>query len=191
MINLERLVVDAETGLRGYVITGRTRFLQPTRDAQRAFGTAEGALARATAVSGAFVHDTGALATTAADADMLDYLPNLLAIAAHHRAAAATYEITLHGKQMVDDVRARAAALESLVSARERRRQSTARADATHSTVEAILVPVLLTAGTLLLGLFLGHLVLSRERARRRSEATVGVPARRAELPQTRQICSR
>jgi serine phosphatase RsbU (regulator of sigma subunit) len=62
-----------------------------------------------------------------------------------------------------------------LVSARERDRQSTAKADASHSTVEAVLVLGLLTAATLLLGLFLGYLVISRERARARSERTVEV----------------
>lgn len=34
---LERLVVDLETGQRGFVITGQQRFLQPWRDAQVAF----------------------------------------------------------------------------------------------------------------------------------------------------------
>ena len=36
-INVERLVVDAETGLRGYVITGRRLFLAPTQQAQQGF----------------------------------------------------------------------------------------------------------------------------------------------------------
>ena len=35
VINLERPVVDAETGLRGYVITGRRCSWQPTHEAQR------------------------------------------------------------------------------------------------------------------------------------------------------------
>jgi CHASE3 domain sensor protein len=33
---LERLVVDMETGVRGFVITGQERFLQPWRAAQAA-----------------------------------------------------------------------------------------------------------------------------------------------------------
>ena len=33
-INLERDVVDAETGLRGYVITGKPLFLSPTQAAE-------------------------------------------------------------------------------------------------------------------------------------------------------------
>src|ERR1700760_1588065 len=53
-INLERLVVDAETGLRGYVITGRSLFLEPTHDAQRGYGRAKAALSHAAAADGAF-----------------------------------------------------------------------------------------------------------------------------------------
>jgi CHASE3 domain sensor protein len=33
-INVERTVVDAETGLRGYVITGEEQFLAPTQKAE-------------------------------------------------------------------------------------------------------------------------------------------------------------
>jgi CHASE3 domain sensor protein len=42
VINVERLVVDAETGLRGYVITGRPLFLAPLHAAESALpqGTA-------------------------------------------------------------------------------------------------------------------------------------------------------
>src|ERR1700759_3798997 len=46
-INLERLVVDAETGVRGYVITGRALFLEPTHDAQQGFAQAKAALGQA------------------------------------------------------------------------------------------------------------------------------------------------
>ena len=174
VINLERPVVDAETGLRGYVITGRPVFLEPTHDAQRAYPGAKATLSRAAAADGAFPGEVKAL-ETAADAYMNGYLPSTLSLAAHHRAASGAYTITLRGKQMVDDVRARTATLIRLVSARERARQDAAKTEASHSTVEAIVVLILLTAGTLLLGVVLGYLVLSRERARRRSEGTVEV----------------
>jgi CHASE3 domain sensor protein len=36
--HLERLVVDVETGLRGYIITGKPEFLQPAEAAQASFG---------------------------------------------------------------------------------------------------------------------------------------------------------
>jgi serine phosphatase RsbU (regulator of sigma subunit) len=173
-INLERLVVDAETGARGYVITGRRLFLDPTRDARQGFAQAKAALARAARSDGTFQGDAERL-TVAADAYMTGYLTKVLALAGHDRPAARTYAITLEGKQLVDSVRNRAATLERLVSARERARQDTAKTEASHSTVEAILVLILLTAGTVLLGVFLGYLVLTRERARQRSERTVDV----------------
>jgi CHASE3 domain sensor protein len=174
VISLERYVVDAETGLRGYVITGAPVFLQPTQAAQQGYAKARAALARAAAADGAFGADASRL-ERAADAYMNGYLPRTLSLAAHSSSAARTYTLTLHGKQMVDAVRARTATLESLVSARERSRQGTARTDAGHATAEAILVLVFLTVATLLLGVFLGYLVLSRDRARRRSERTVEV----------------
>ncbi len=173
-INLERLVVDAETGLRGYVITGQTLFLAPTHEAQEGYARAEAALSAAVAADGEFVAQATGL-QRAADGYMSGYLPKTLTLAARNRAASRAYATTLAGKRLVDDVRARASALERLVSARERARQDMAKSEASHSTVEAILVLVLLTGGTLLLGVFLGYLVLSRERARQRSERTVDV----------------
>ena len=53
-IDLERLVVDAETGLRGYVITGQRLFLAPTQQAQKGFAQAKAQLARAASVDGGF-----------------------------------------------------------------------------------------------------------------------------------------
>jgi CHASE3 domain sensor protein len=173
-INLERLVVDAETGLRGYVITGRDLFLAPTHTAQADYSAARTALARAARTDGAFPTQASRLAG-ATDAYMTGYLPKTLRLAAQDRGASEAYAITLRGKQLVDTVRGRASALEHLVSARERSRQNVARTDASHSTVEAIIVLVLLTLATALLGVFLGYLVISRERARRRSERTVEV----------------
>jgi serine phosphatase RsbU (regulator of sigma subunit) len=174
VINLERLVVDAETGVRGYVITGQPVFLQPTHAAQQGYGKAKAAVSRAASADGAFIAEARAF-EHAGDAYMTGYLPKTLDLAAHDRPASQTYATTLAGKQFVDAVRARAAALEREVSAREATRQDTAKTEASQSIIEAILVLVLLTASTLLLGVFLGYLVLSRERARRRSEQTVEV----------------
>ena len=183
VINLERLVVDAETGLRGYVITGRALFLQPTHDAQQAYAKTKAALNRAEAADGAFAADAAGLEQAAA-AYMTGYLPKTLTLAGRNPRASRDYATTLAGKALVDDVRTRAVALERLVSAREDVRQNTAKSEASHSTVEAILVLVLLTAGTLLLGVFLGYLVITRERARQRSERTVDV-LRQSLLPTT------
>src|ERR1700761_6900591 len=53
-INLERLIVDAETGLRGYVITGQRLFLAPTQQAQQGFAQTKAQLASAARADGSF-----------------------------------------------------------------------------------------------------------------------------------------
>lgn len=174
VINVERLVVDAETGLRGYVITGRPLFLAPTRSAQAALPGAVGALDRAASRNGEDVPAARALGR-AATAYVATYVPNVEAQARHDLRQAQSFADTLAGKQLVDAIRARAGTLESLVTARERTRQQAVQREAADATTEAIVVLVLLTVLTLLLGAFLGRLVISRERARERSEETTRV----------------
>jgi CHASE3 domain sensor protein len=171
VIDDERLVVDAETGLRGYVITGRPLFLEPTRRAQAAFPDAQAALAQAARVDGEFLAQAQAL-EQAASAYMNGYVPGLTRLHGPGLNAARTYATTLAGKQLVDGVRARAENLERLVSARERARQRSASHSAGVSTTEAIVVLVLVTLLTIVLGTLLGRLVVSRERARAQSEQT-------------------
>src|ERR1700758_3097601 len=61
VINLERLVVDSETGLRGYLITGRALFLAPLHAAQTDFPQARAQLDRAAAQDDAFGQQAHAL----------------------------------------------------------------------------------------------------------------------------------
>ncbi len=172
--NVERLVIDAETGLRGYVITGRSAFLQPTHAAQQALPPAIDALDRSAARNG-FGRGAARALGQAAAAYMSTYVAETEALARRSPRRARSYSSTLAGKQLVDGIRARTTSLENVVTARDRVRQQTARRDAGHATTEAIVVLVLLTVLTLLLGGFLGRLVISRERARRRSEETTQV----------------
>ncbi len=171
VINDERLVIDAETGLRGYVITGRPLFLAPTRTAQAAFPGTQAALARAARADGEFTGRARAL-EQAAGAYMTGYVPALLGLHGRGLAAARTYPTTLSGKQLVDAVRVRAAELEDLVAARERARQRSASRSAGISITDAIVVLVLVTLLTVLLGTVLGRLAVARERARAESEQT-------------------
>jgi serine phosphatase RsbU (regulator of sigma subunit) len=173
-IDVERLVVDAETGLRGYVITTRSLFLAPTHEAQRRLPAAEAALRRAALADGAFTANAEGL-ISAANVYLRVYVPRLLVVAVRDPAGARSFANTLQGKTLVDDVRTRASQLQSLVSAREQQRQQAAASDASQATTEAIVVLVLLTVATLLLGGLLGWLVVARERASRRSEETVQV----------------
>ncbi|HJS96492.1 MAG TPA: CHASE3 domain-containing protein, partial [Solirubrobacteraceae bacterium] len=64
-LNVERLVVDAETGLRGYVITTDRGFLAPERSAAAAMPGAAAALQRAAASDGAFETQAARLVSSA------------------------------------------------------------------------------------------------------------------------------
>jgi serine phosphatase RsbU (regulator of sigma subunit) len=171
VVDVERLVVDAETGLRGYVLTERSMFLAPTRAAQAGFPRVQGAMRQAAARDGAFGAQASALARKA-ESYLGDYVPAVERLVRQDPRRARSFAITLQGKNLVDSVRAAAARLERLVQQREQNRQRTAAAEAGHATTEAIVVLVLLTVLTLLLGAFLGRLVISRERARSQSEVT-------------------
>jgi serine phosphatase RsbU (regulator of sigma subunit) len=171
VVEVERLVVDAETGLRGYVITGHPLFLAPLHLAQTRLPAGLRALRAAAASDHAFVTQAGALAD-AAQAYFTSYLPGLLAQSARDRRAARSLSATLAGKRLVDRIRADTAGLERLVAARQRARGRTARSSAAHSIAEAIVVLALLTILTVLLGAVLGRLVISRDRAHAQSERT-------------------
>ena len=170
-VDLERLVVDAETGLRGEVITGRSLFLQPLYAAQAGLPGAIAALQGAAADSHVYQEQSAAL-VAAVRSYMSAYVPAVLATAAHDLPAARSLAVTLQGKQQVDAIRARVANLEQLLVSSEAQRQGAARSTADRSIVEAIVVLVLLTLLTAALGGYLGHLVVQRERAREQSERT-------------------
>jgi CHASE3 domain sensor protein len=174
VIDLERLVIDAETGLRGYVITGHPEFLQPTTQARQQLPAATRTLAYWAARNGLGVAQARSLAE-AARSYLTGYVANTEALTRRAPRLAQSYAGTLEGKQLVDHIRGQTEALETLVTDRERSRQRAAQDAASRATREAIVVLILLTVFTLLLGAFLGRLVISRERARRRSEETTDV----------------
>ncbi len=170
VIDVERLVVDVETGLRGYVITARPLFLQPLFRAGAELPGAEQALLRAAAANHADVRQSQAL-IAAVRSYGVGYVLPLLGTARHDPAAARTFAATLQGKRLVDAIRARTAALQLDVSRREAVRQQDAHRAADRSITEAIVALVVLTLLTLVLGVILGRLAVERDRARARSEA--------------------
>ncbi len=174
VVNVERLVIDAETGLRGDVITGRTLFLQPLYRAQTRFPSALAALRQTAATSRIYQPQTEGL-IRAVHAYMSVYVPRALALSAHHPAAARSLSETLAGKRQVDAIRARVAALEALLSSSQNRRRASAGHTASRSIIDAIVVLVVLMLLTGALGGYLGHLTVAREEARRRSAETVGI----------------
>ncbi len=169
--DVERLVVDVETGLRGYLLTGHTLFLEPLRAAQAQMPAATSALRRAAAENTTDRAAPDALIARV-DAYMTDYVQPLLARASRDLPAAGSFPLTLEGKRQVDAIRAQTAALERRVSARQTTRQRAARRSADQSIVEAVAALVLLTLLTAILGAVLGHVAVGRERARQRSETT-------------------
>jgi serine phosphatase RsbU (regulator of sigma subunit) len=163
--SVERLVVDAETGLRGYLITGEPRFLQPTLAAERRPPAAYAALRQAAASAGVYEPAAQAL-IGASSAYLSGYLRSELSLAQRDLAKARSVAATQLGKDQVDAIRARTAALEDLLAARQSARQAAARHTANHSITEAIVLLVLLTGLTLLLGGYLGHMAVQRQIAR-------------------------
>lgn len=167
-INVERVVVDAETGLRGYVITRNPLFLAPTRTAQAQLPDAALALEQAARQEGAYVARATALAD-ASRAYMTNYVPGVIGEVTSDPAAASSFAMTFHGKQLVDGIRAQTQTLERLISERQAARQRSARSSANSAVSVAVVVLIVLTALTLGLGGFLGWLLVGRERARERA----------------------
>lgn len=168
-INVEGLVVDAETGLRGYVITRDRGFLAPERAAVAAMPGAAEALQRAAAADGKFVTQAAQLASSARS--YLDtYVPQVIREVSTDPARARSVATTALGKSLVDETRLRSATLEHQISAHEAARQRAARASANNAVTVAIVVLIALTLLTLALSGILGWLLVGRERARQRAE---------------------
>jgi serine phosphatase RsbU (regulator of sigma subunit) len=168
-INVERLVVDAETGLRGYVITGDRGFLAPERAAIAAMPAATGALERAAAKERAFVAQAAALVSSARSY-LGTYLPKVIRETSTDPAGARSVATTALGKRLVDETRRRSAALEHQISARQASRERAARESANNAVSVAIVVLIALTFLTVVLSGVLGWLLVGRERARERTE---------------------
>jgi signal transduction histidine kinase len=102
--NLERQLIDLETGLRGFVITGDASFLQPSNDARAALPDSARALERLAA------HEPIQLAgvrriVRAMNAYISQYALPLVAAVRRHDPSARSVERTLTGKQRVDALR--------------------------------------------------------------------------------------
>jgi signal transduction histidine kinase len=100
---LERLVVDMESGVRGYLLTGAGRFLDPYRKALVLYPTASGAL-----VETATTTRTQAMATDIQqhiDSYVNDYLSPLLTLSHKSPMKAKSVVETGEGKRRVDELR--------------------------------------------------------------------------------------
>lgn len=169
-INLERLVVDAETGLRGYVITGNSLFLAPERTAAAQLPAGAAGLERAAASDGAFVSQARSLAAVARSY-LQTYVPRVIGQVTSDPAAARSFATTAEGKALVDAIRTRAAGLEQLISARQATRLRASKASASGAVTVGVVVLVVLTLLTVSIVGVLGWLLVGRERAREQTEA--------------------
>jgi signal transduction histidine kinase/CHASE3 domain sensor protein len=141
--DLEQTVIDSETGMRGFVITGRDAFLDPTNEARRALPEDE-RVARARiadeeerALFDPLVADIDAYMTRWIDA----------VVAARHRSAAEARRIVAAGagKRRVDDIRAELAAIRAGLRADAARSRASAHASVRRAVVAAV-VGLLLSA---------------------------------------------
>jgi signal transduction histidine kinase len=119
---LEELVINLETGLRGFVITGEDRFLEPWRQARSAFPK------RARALEGLVADDPVQLGRVrgivkATTSYIHDYSEPLVAAVRHHNGSASSVQTTEEGKRRVDALRAHfasfATTMNAILAARE------------------------------------------------------------------------
>ena len=166
---LERLVIDVETGQRGFVITGQERFLDPWRNAQRALPEASRSLERLTADDAQ--HEQAVLIGQAAAAYVRDYSVPLVAAARRDPDSARTVAATDEGRRRIDAIRAQFDRLvtteRGLAEAREGR-SAAAAGQAVAATVGG------LVGSALLVVLFAGYLARAIVQPVRRAAAMAG-----------------
>jgi signal transduction histidine kinase len=102
---LERMVVDLETGQRGFLITGQGRFLEPWRAAQAAFPGTAGTLSQLLADNPEQQRRAQAIARDSTSY-LRDYSIPLIDTARRDLAAARTVAATDEGKRRMDAIRA-------------------------------------------------------------------------------------
>ncbi|MDB5716519.1 MAG: hypothetical protein JWO15_3916 [Sphingomonadales bacterium] len=167
---LERLVVDLETGERGFVITGQERYLQPWRAARSAFMGQADALARLVA-DNPEQHRRAQAITRAYTSYVRDYSDPLIDTARRNRAGAQTLAATDEGKERMDGIRAqfdRLVASEAASSVVLQRRSDVA----AHRAITAAAGG--LAGSLLLIAVFAGYLTRAIVRPVRRAAAMAG-----------------
>jgi signal transduction histidine kinase len=147
--HLERLVVDMESGVRGYLLTGADRFLDPYRKALVLYPQASGALVQTATTS-----RTQRMATDIQghiDSYVNDYLSPLLALSHKSSKRARSVVETGEGKRRVDALRG----MFSSFDVSEQRLAAEHRADASSSATSARTIAIAALAGLALLCLLM------------------------------------
>ena len=167
---LERLVVDLETGQRGFIITGQERFLQPWHDAQAAFPDQARNLQQLVADNPEQQARAQRL-TQQIDSYLLDYSIPLVTAAYQDPAAARSEAATDEGRRRTDAIRTEfdqfVATEQQLAAAREQRSDAVA----SHAIIAAAAG---LAGSILLIVLFAGYLTRAIVRPVREAATMAG-----------------
>jgi len=102
---LERLVIDVETAQRGFIITGKTGFLQPWYQARAGFAKQAAALDHLAAAGNAGQGVRAQQLTRAADSYIREYSVPLVTAAQSDLGSARTAAVTVEGNRRVNALR--------------------------------------------------------------------------------------
>ena len=151
---LERIIVDAESGQRGYLLTGQEEFLQPWQAAQAAFPDAAATLKRLLTGNAEQTARAGRI-SQAMTSYLQDYSIPLVQAARRDLAAARSVAATEEGERRTDAMRAE---FDSLVSAEKQLATARERSADTASTRAAIAAAGGLAGSVLLIAAFASYL---------------------------------
>ena len=144
---VETLLVDAETGVRGYLLTGRASFLEPHSEAVRELPFAQERLQQLSAGDPKLLQGTQTV--TRLTRDRLVILDELLETTPAGRSISASSEhLMVEGKRLVDRLRAELATMTAIVDRRLEQRRGRLRTERAHATIAVI--------GSLVLGVGAG-----------------------------------
>ncbi|MDQ6926721.1 MAG: SpoIIE family protein phosphatase [Candidatus Eremiobacteraeota bacterium] len=163
-------VLDLETGVRGYVITGQARFLQPYTGAAAALSANSDALV-AHLTSSSIEHARALALRNQVRAYVSAYAEPLIGLVARHPAAALRVPSTGEGTRRIDQIRANIRAIQNIENADARARTDSARKTARDALDEGGVVLVVLVALVVLLAYALQRLVIAPARAMHRGRS--------------------
>ena len=167
----EKLLLDAETGVRGFVITRDPRFLAPYRSARLALGAQTRNLVQDVQDDPA-QEQRARIVDRQARAYVEDYSPRIVALARRDPDAAARLVATGDGKGKVDTLRSRFARITAVEELRSRQRTDRADAAARRALEIGIASIAAALALVVLFGLYLGRAVAAP--VRRLADAASG-----------------
>lgn len=166
-LTLENALINEETGLRGYVITHDSSFLQPYRDGLAREASALATLRASEPATGSLVAAEVETVSASTRAWQRGYVASALAQPSTERSAVAT---DVQGKRLFDAVRASLSRLQSVLQAKDSQTRDQLDDAASNLQLLLILAAVLILGGVLAAGYLLRQ-TITRPLARLGSEA--------------------